>query len=201
MCHAGAYRIDHSVWWGWVDARGLEDWETANGWFLCDGRERDKGLYRDLFNAIGTAWGGDEKGNFRLPNLQGYFLRGVDPSRDDQRVDKDSDARFALYPGGNTKATVGSFQGFATARPVPGLFSEPNTSFRTNQAGEHTHKLQFELNAGRDVDDQDNTVAYPGLETDEPVRLAGTHEHIIIEGGNKETRPVNAYVHWIIRYR
>jgi hypothetical protein len=180
-------------------------WEADpnnDGWLPCDGRELDTtGLYSALFVAIGFAWGGDPKRRkFNLPNLQGYFLRGVDPSRD-QLVDKDSDARFAGHPGGNRGAKVGSFQGYATALPPPVPIGQQDTSFRTNVAGDHKHLLQFELNAGRDVDDQDNTVAYPGgPETDEPMRLAGAHEHVII-GGNKETRPVNAYVHWIIKYR
>jgi microcystin-dependent protein len=153
-----------------------------------------------LFAAIGFAWGGDRKGKFNLPDLQGFFLRGVDPTRGDHQVDRDSDTRGSRHTGGNKGARVGSYQGYATAVP-PQQLGQPDTSFRTNVAGEHTHSLDFQLDAGRDVDNQDNTVAYPGRPaTDEPVRPAGAHAHVIT-GGDKETRPANAYVHWIIRYR
>src|SRR5262249_1680899 len=113
--------------------------------------------------------------NFKLPDLQGFFLRGVDLSRD-QHIDQDRDARFARYPGGNQRGRVGSFQGYATALPAVGPFGT-DTRFRTDLAGQHTHNLFFELNATRDVsDEQDNTVAYPGgPETDAPMRAAGDH--------------------------
>ena len=68
-------------------------WETGKDWLPCDGRELDIGLYSALFAAIGIAWGGDvKKGKFNLPDLQGYFLRGVDAFHDRvvDTVDKDS---------------------------------------------------------------------------------------------------------------
>ena len=45
----------------------------------------------DLDLAIGTAWGGDAT-FLHLPDLRGYFLRGVEPARD-QQVDQDRDMR------------------------------------------------------------------------------------------------------------
>lgn len=50
------------------------------GWELCDGREVSStdNKYRDLFKVIGTVWGGNGNPNFRLPDLKGTFLRGVD---------------------------------------------------------------------------------------------------------------------------
>jgi len=68
--------------------------------------------------------------------------------------------------------------------------------------GVHVHKLRFQLNAGRDVDNQDNTVAFPGGPTDEPFLLEdGDHQHDITDGGDAETRPVNAAVDWIICFK
>jgi microcystin-dependent protein len=91
---------------GRIDA----NWEALSGWLLCDGRSLPVNAYPGLFNAIQFAWGGDSKtGNFNIPNLQGYFLRGVDPSRD-RLVDKDSDLRIMSHPGGNWGNRVGSLQ-------------------------------------------------------------------------------------------
>ena len=53
-------------------------WEHNHpGWMHCDGRQIQRNNYPELSLAIGTAWGGDA--NFlHLPDLQGYFLRGVE---------------------------------------------------------------------------------------------------------------------------
>ena len=66
-----------------------------------------------------------------IPDLRGYFLRGVDADRRDPStlaVDKNPDARFAIndLPGGKLEERsaaraignkIGSYQSFATARP------------------------------------------------------------------------------------
>lgn len=49
------------------------------GWLPCDGRElHRKGDFANLFDAIGTCWGGTATDKFNIPDLLGYFLRGVD---------------------------------------------------------------------------------------------------------------------------
>jgi hypothetical protein len=179
------------------------DWEDKNGWLLCNGREFDtRGVFSALFDAVQYRWGGDAKKlKFNIPDLQGYFLRGVDPSVADDRVDKDSDRRFSRSSR-RIQRGVGSFQGYATALPKQRLeVGAMDESFTTDLAGKHDHSLSFQLNAARDVNGQDNTVAYPGTPTSVPVSEVDDHLHRIVGGGNTETRPVNAYVHWIIRYK
>jgi hypothetical protein len=190
-------------------------WESKSGWYRCDGRPRKRADFPLLFDAIGYAWGrhknpGAKEGDdFHLPDLQGHFLRGVDASGDNA-MDPDTKERFARHPGGNVTGRVGSFQRWATALPLasqPGSPTQTHFSITTTGSA-HIHSLRFQLNAGRDVDNQDNTVAFPGLHdpmgTSEPFVVDRGHgdlgEHIHgITGGNLETRPVNAYVHWIIR--
>src|SRR5207248_1115831 len=43
------------------------------GWLYCDGSLLQIGAYNDLFNVIGTAYGGDGTSNFALPNLCGRY--------------------------------------------------------------------------------------------------------------------------------
>jgi len=180
-------------------------WEVANGWLLCDGRSLDstQSDYVALFKAIGFAWGGDGDYKFIVPDLRGFFLRGVygqgDPDRPEPfyPLDPDRDERIQIRPGGNQKDKVGSVQSFGTALPTA-----KGSEIQLQPAGNHAHGLPFEVTAGRDVSDEaTNTVAYPrddrpGVDTE----LAPDHVHKIT-GGNNETRPVNAYVHWIIRYK
>jgi microcystin-dependent protein len=180
------------------------EWEDANGWLRCDGRPLDRTQpdNADLYNAIGFAWGGDNDTQFNVPDLQGFFLRGVDPVRRppsrDTRVpfpaDPEREQRFEIRFGGNKGNKVGSAQLYATALPTH--------SFKTQTAGQHSHNMNFETTATRDVDSQANTVAYPALVAPLPVtEAAGDHAHEIVAGGDSESRPLNAYVHWIIRAR
>src|ERR1051326_3150408 len=73
----------------------LTKWEEDHGWLLCDGRMLDRTeqnqKYQPLFDAIGSSWGGDGANKFNLPDLQGYFLRGVDGNagRDPDRTTRD----------------------------------------------------------------------------------------------------------------
>jgi hypothetical protein len=187
-------RIDTSVW---------EHYHP--GWMHCDGRQLQRNNYPELEAAIGTAWGGDANW-MHLPDLQGYFLRGVEPDRD-QPVDQDRNARTSnphLDPNVaplRVGPRVGSYESHATALPnLQAASANVTPELLISHAGAHKHKLKFQLNARRAVNsDAGNTVAYPDPNpNDVPVGLAGEHNHVIY-GGNLETRPVNAYVHWIIR--
>jgi microcystin-dependent protein len=44
---------------------------APRGWFLCSGSELDIRMYEQLYEIIGTTYGGDGKWTFNLPNLQG----------------------------------------------------------------------------------------------------------------------------------
>ena len=56
---------------------------SMRGWDLCKGTEMSRADYYELFAVIGTTYGGDEaKKTFRLPNLQGYFIRGLNDTKD-----------------------------------------------------------------------------------------------------------------------
>ena len=82
-------------------------------------------------------------------------------------------------------------------RAFPNLQDPADFEFKTTTTGVHSHALPFETDATRGVfDEQPNTVAYPG--SGQRTAREGDHHHEVL-GGNLETRPVNAYVHWIIR--
>ena len=170
--------------------------EATTGWLLCDGRilDRNDTANAALFRAIGFSWGGDGSNNFNLPDLRGYFLRGVDVRGPADRKDPDGATRTANHAGGAVGNAVGTVQDDATAAP------KPPSMFETAVVGDHSHAMNFEQAAKRDVDHQSNTVAFPSLVPSEmPVtEPSGSHSHAI-NGGNRETRPINAAVNWIIR--
>jgi microcystin-dependent protein len=54
---------------------------VPNGWLLCNGSAVSRTEYANLMQSIGVAWGaGDNLTTFNVPDLRGYFLRGIDPS-------------------------------------------------------------------------------------------------------------------------
>lgn len=84
---------------------------ASQGWLLCDGRSIPNAQYPELFNTIGTGFGGTGFPDFNLPDLRGMFLRGADLNA---QQDPDIGDRTAQAVNGNTgKAvdTVGSRQG------------------------------------------------------------------------------------------
>lgn len=164
------------------------------GWAACDGHGLDRADYPALFAAIGTSWGAPDGDTFRVPDLRGRFLRGVDggAGRDPNRA-----GRTAIAPGGSSGDAVGSLQGWATARP--------RTSFSTGTEGAHVHPVDdyyFSENHGGNWgwfgsgdSDWDNR----GHSTLHDTHSAGGHSHTVSGGGDSETRPDNANVLFIIK--
>lgn len=52
---------------------------APSGWLACQGQVVSQTTYASLYAAISTTWntGGEGAGNFRLPDLQGMFVRGT----------------------------------------------------------------------------------------------------------------------------
>ena len=48
------------------------------GWLLCNGEEYLQSAYPDLFAAIGSAYGSATSGHFRVPDLRGRGIIGLD---------------------------------------------------------------------------------------------------------------------------
>ncbi len=96
------------------------------GWVMCDGAEYDATdpAYAGLFATIGTTFGGSGE-MFKVPDLRGRFVRGVDNGAG---VDPDA----ATRGGGDA---VGSTQGFATIA----LAGQGSTA----TGGAHLHDLRL----------------------------------------------------------
>lgn len=144
-----------------------------SGWLPCDGREVHRETNKVLFNKIGISWGeGNRVDTFNLPDLRGVFLRGVTGNRSDDYRDADSLSRTNLKPGANDKNQVGSFQ--------------------LDSLKAHSHKYVDSHNKPEKSDNaKDRTVG-----SDSQTNI--TRQTAFTGGG--ETRPKNAYVHYIIKY-
>jgi hypothetical protein len=162
------------------------------GWLVCDGSEVARAQYPTLFAVITTTHGnGNGMTTFNVPDYRGYFLRGVDAGTG---RDPNALSRTAIITGGNTGNTVGSVQDFSTARPT--------TPFRTDNPGNHRHEdPTYTSSGGGDYEVPTNNPSGSYDYRDAaPTSYAGAHAHEIVSGGDSETRPMNAYVIWIIKY-
>jgi hypothetical protein len=162
--------------------------------------------YLNLFNAIGTAHGyGDNvpvTGTFNLPDYRGRFIRGVDGA-----VSRDPNAatRTAANTGGNTGDNVGSVQANATAKNALAVTNNVVTSLGMNSNTTHTHtSTNLNLN-GANVQTGSGaigSVAGSGGVTLSSPNIDHTHNftsNVTLGNGDNETRPLNAYVNYIIK--
>lgn len=176
---------------------GEVETSLPGGYLVCDGKLVNIDDYPELFNAIGTSWGGDGMNNFRLPDLRGYFLRGVS---DDANNDPDKDSRISINDS-NSGNNVGSYQNDELGS------HKHDFSGNTNSNGVHDHDIKGKtasgIGSGNDGDaaikNNDESTIYTKSTED-----AGNHSHSFsgdtdLTGGN-ESRPKNAYVWYIIKY-
>lgn len=146
---------------------------ASQGWLLCDGRSLPTAHYVDLFDVIGTQFGGSGS-SFNLPNLQGQFLRGVDPAG-------------AVDPDGASRALQGTQNSDPPVKigPVVG-------SFQLDQVRNHQHN--WDLNFSNISWDGNDISVQLATSAGSPFSGPTTN----VDGGGAETRPVNVYVYYLI---
>ncbi len=161
------------------EIRTLGHNQIPDGWLKCDGKSYLGSDYPALFKALGSgfkrAWGYGDNGyliSFRVPDLRGMFLRGVsdDFAQEGVMRDPDSQSRGYIYPGGASGNAVGSYQ--------------------NSEVESHSH-------------DVTSIQCYPNDYWGYQVasqNAGGVNQNIVrSHGGSSETRPINAYVQFIIK--
>jgi microcystin-dependent protein len=150
---------------------------------LCDGTVVSSSEYPDLFQTIGYAWGkGRGVGDFRLPDLRGRFLRGVDSEAESVPRDPGRDIREAAYPGGNSGNDVGSVQEDSFKQHSHGLWGSPWA-------------------IGNGVDGTPQLIKFHAAKSPDDSAPEGVNPNAILSEGGLETRPKNCYVNWMIKAR
>ena len=153
-------------------------------YLLCDGASYAQHAYPLLYEAIGQTHGQGSSGNsFNVPDYRGYFLRGTD-----RGAGNDPDASGRTKPGDGGPAAakgdeVGSLQPDALKGHNHGGNAVPQKGLVWQ-----TGSQQYWVN--------DTQNAY----VTRPLVLSFSDQEIVIpnDGGN-ETRPMNAYVDFIIK--
>lgn len=175
-----------------------------SGWLPCDGRPLSLKTvggaatpFTALFAVIQTNFGngtdvdGTKKGDFNIPDLRGTFVRGV---AENSGQDPDAGSRSPMRPGGNSGNQVGSVQPEAIrahSHPSSANLTESSGVFVSRPAGASELPTGFGVTGGLFADGGASGITRRTLS-------------ISVGVGNSvgsETRPANAYVHWIIRYK
>ncbi len=173
--------------------------QIPDGYLLCNGASVDKNAYPELYAVIGNAWGGNTA-NFNLPDCRGMFLRGVASGSGN---DPDRASRTASATGGNTGDNVGSKQ--------TSQFGSHNHTTGSSGNHQHTGELQQYYNGQWQKLTKktgESGVTHPGVDSGDDDNLdlrvltntTGAHTHTISNTGGNETRPINVYVNYIIKY-
>lgn len=161
------------------------------GWVACSGQSYNPAdpAYAKLFSVIGFNWGNDN-GKFRVPQLEGVFLRGVGGS---QGYDPDKNGRIALDIYGRAGNQVGSYQRGEIQGHNHGI-TDPGH----NHAYDGTwDRLVGYTNTGT-AGSIDNTNGEFNVQDARQIQARKTGITINSTGGS-ETRPINAAVLYIIK--
>lgn len=157
---------------------------APSGWLLCDGTSYLRTVYPSLATLLGCsgsscAYGAADSTHFNVPDLRGRFLRGLDGTAG---IDPDKSSRTAMATGGNVGNNLGSVQ---------------DDRFQG-------HKHQFVGSASNAVNGTGGSIPRGDSNTT-AWNVAAFNDTPITDGSNgtprtsSETRPVNAYVNFIIK--
>jgi microcystin-dependent protein len=145
------------------------------GWMVCDGRVLEVSQYRELFAVLGYRYSKTRGGTtFNLPDLRGYFLRGVDPTG---KVDPDTSERKMV--DGSQKAEVGSMQQYALQL--------------------HEHELT-QATAAAMPSDSGTEAGTVATMTGQTTKVIADTDTVQLQTSAAETRPVNVAVYYLIKF-
>lgn len=170
---------------------------APTGWLLCEGDLVSRTTYADLFAAVSIAHGsGDGTTTFALPDYRGRFVRGRANS---SANDPDRATRTAANTGGNTADAVGSLQTTQFSSHVHGFNV---TSVTTNDPPATPSQILFSQGNTGSASSSTAVVNAPSLTVrgyNNAGLAAGARIMSIQSNGGNETRPLNAYVNYIIK--
>ncbi|AXI02807.1 phage tail protein [Aquirhabdus parva] len=155
------------------------DNQLPSNWMICDGKSLLKRDYSVLQSRLGKYWNkdsGDSSDYFNLPDLRGVFLRGVNAERADAFRDPDVANRIRVNSDTtNTLNRPGTFQTSANLTHYHGLIVGGGSNGPREAISIDTHW----------------DAAYNN-------KFGASHT---AEAGGTESRPVNAYVYYIIKVK
>jgi microcystin-dependent protein len=114
---------------------------APSGWLACNGAAISRSTYSALFTAIGTTFGtGDGSTTFNIPDVRGYFVRGVDNARGvDSGRTFGSNQGFAMQQHRHSHGTDGTSSGGYNANGYTDSLGYTNGSGNQSGGGGYAH--------------------------------------------------------------
>ncbi|WP_375656077.1 Bgr_08870 family protein [Bartonella sp. MR63HLJHH] len=113
---------------------------VPKGWLKANGALISRSDYAQLFAVIGTTYGaGDGKTTFRLPDLRGEFLRGVDDKRN-----IDPNRTIGSQQGDAIRNITGELNFDAKAKVASGAFKYGGVSNSSNTSSGSSSTIKFD---------------------------------------------------------
>ena len=174
---------------------------VPTGYLLCNGAAISRAQYPELFAAIGTTWGaGDGSSTFNVPDLRGYFLRGVGGGQAAALGAAQTEAvnwerlQFAMQRGRNTDMTT-----------LDELVATGNINMININGGNNLFPFNGNLSKTMSAYgyDADRNLVYKDGDPWQSVGSDGTvfaPNKDIFKYRDTETRPMNKAVNYCIRY-
>jgi len=152
---------------------------APTGYLMCDGTSYLQSAYPTLYAAIGNAYGSADSTHFNVPDFRGQFLRGVDAGAG---RDPDTLTRTAMNTGGNTGDNVGSVQSYENSSHNHAVATFGVTGAGSSYGG-----------TVADAYSTSQALGHAGFGN------AQVGTYTTGSQGGSETRPINAYVNYIIK--
>ena len=110
------------------------------GWLLCDGRRYARSLHSDLYDVLGTTWGGIQGSMFNVPDLRGRVLAGA--GNNSGRLDRSA---HGDYTGSKSHRLTAAQSGLpAHTHTIPRRASGQSENGTIETAG--AHRFQTDAN-------------------------------------------------------
>lgn len=160
---------------------------APDGWFLCDGRSLSRTTYSALFAVIGTKFGNDNATTFKVPDLRGRVVAGLD------NMGGTNAGRVTSAGGGFAANSIGANGGLQavtlTKDQMPshnhGSGGAHTHTGSTNNAGSHSHTVSGGTPGRRITYDPDMSGTSMGSAT---TSTSGEHTHTVtINSGGAHT--------------
>lgn len=151
--------------------------DLPENWRVCNGKSLSKNDYSSLYSILGENWvndQGDSKDFFNIPDLRGVFLRGVNDERNDEFKDPEVEKRVRL-------------------KGESSLSKDSPGSYQLSSIAAHTHPF---IAGGGSSGPREAISVDTSYNEDH-----GLNPPVTGLQGSAETRPVNAYVYFVIKVK
>jgi microcystin-dependent protein len=109
--------------------------KLPTGWLLCDGSAISRSTYSDLWNIIGAIYGSDDSATFKLPDLRGRVVAGVDNMNNAVGTGGGTAGRLTLAASGgvngSTLGAEGGEESHLLLAEESGIASHSHTTYAT----------------------------------------------------------------------